>query len=203
MRKLVLASGSPRRRALLAALGIAFEVVASQAEERFEGPPEEMVVRNARAKRNDVARGLGAPALVIGADTLVFLDGQVLGKPRDLEEARGFLARLSGRGHQVFTGLSILDMASGNEAEGFEKTEVVFRPLTPEEIESFIRAVNPLDRAGAYTVDGLGSLLVERYNGCYPNVLGLPIVRLDKLLRQLGLSLFAVLDSTGGGRQAR
>lgn len=195
MRKIILASGSPRRRVLLASLGITFEAMTSDIEERLEGMPEEIVVANAQTKRDDVAARLTEPALVIGADTLVFLEGHVLGKPRDLDEARAMLTKLSGRTHQVITGLSILDMASGNHAEGVETTDVTFRLLAPEEVDAFVQTVKPLDRAGAYTVDGPGSLLVERYKGCYQNVLGLPLVRLDKLLRQLGLSLFLLLDS--------
>ena len=95
----------------------------------------------------------------------------------------------------MITGLSILDTATGREAEGSETTEVTFRPLAAEEIQAFVEAVKPVDRAGAYTVDGPGSLLVERYEGCYQNVLGLPVVRLDCLLRTFGLSLFDHVDA--------
>ena len=201
MTAIVLASASPRRKALLDALGLTFHVIVSDVPERFEGTPTNMVVANARAKRDDVARrvpevlGTGQTALVVAADTLVFLDDHVLGKPRDLDEARRMLMRLSGRTHQVLTGLSIVNTSTGGEAEGSEATNVRFRRLTPAEIETFVHAVNPVDRAGAYTVDGPGSLLVERYDGCYYNVLGLPIVRLDTLLRGFGFSLFDRMDA--------
>ena len=191
--RIVLASASPRRKALLAALGIEFDVIPSDAEETFAGAPSEMVVGNARAKRDDVAGRVDGGALVIAADTLVFLDEHVLGKPRDLEEAAAMVARLSGRTHQVHTGLAIVDTASGRAVEGYESTDVTFRNLAPREIDRFVQAVRPVDRAGAYTVDGPGSLIVERYDGCYQNVLGLPIVRLDKLLRELDLSLFELM----------
>lgn len=193
MTRIVLASASPRRRALLAALGIAFDVVVSDAEETFDGSPATMVVVNARAKRDDVARRLDAPVLVIAADTLVFVGGRVLGKPADWAEARAMLGRLSGKTHQVLTGMSLIDMATGKTAEGFESTDVTFRDLAPAAIERFVSTVNPVDRAGAYTVDGPGSLLVARYNGCYQNVLGLPIVKLDALLGQIGYSLFDLM----------
>jgi septum formation protein len=192
--RLVLASGSPRRRALLSDLGLEFDVIISGAEEIFTGKPEEMVVINARAKRDDVARQLNIPSLIIAADTLVFLEQHVLGKPKDAGEACQMLSRLSGRTHQVITGLSIVDTSAHKSAEGFEATDVTFRALAKEEIERFVATVNPIDRAGAYTVDGPGSLLVARYDGCYQNVLGLPMVRLDLLLRQMGYNLFDMMD---------
>jgi len=187
---IVLASASPRRRALLAALGLEFDVVTSDVDEHVNGTPAEMVVDNARSKRDDVAARLETPSLVIAADTLVFLDNHVLGKPKDLDEARTMLAALSGRTHQVLTGLALVDMTTGALAEGYESTDVTFRDLAPAEIDRFVEAVNPVDRAGAYTVDGPGGLLVARYDGCYQNVLGLPVVRLDRLMRTLGHSLF-------------
>lgn len=191
---IVLASASPRRRALLAALGLDFEIIPSNADEIFEGVPEEIVVINARAKRDEVASQLKRPSLVIAADTLVFLDEHVLGKPADLGEASNMLHRLSGRTHQVITGLAIVDTGTGRVAEGYETTDVTFRDLTSDEIAHFVHAVRPTDRAGAYTVDGPGSLIVARYDGCYQNVLGLPIVRLDLLLRTYGLNLFELMD---------
>jgi len=192
---MVLASASPRRRALLAALGLDFEVVVSGAEETFDGTPAEMVVTNARAKRDDAVKKIAPGPIVIAADTLVFLGEHVLGKPADRAEACAMIARLSGNTHHVLTGLSIVDTSTGRTAEGYESTGVTFRDLTPSEIEAFVDAVNPIDRAGAYTVDGPGSLLVARYDGCYQNVLGLPIVRLDRLLRELGVSLFEEMNA--------
>lgn len=195
MKRLVLASASPRRRALLAALGLDFDVVTSHAPEMEDGlPPEQLVIANACVKRDDVARRLVEPSLVIAADTLVFLGAQTLSKPADLDEARQMLKRLSGRTHAVLTGLALMDTESESMAEGFERTEVTFRDLSDEEIAHFVHAVRPVDRAGAYTVDGPGSLLVRAYSGCYQNVLGLPMVRLDMLMRQLGCNLFDLMD---------
>ncbi|MFA6240637.1 MAG: Maf family protein [Candidatus Hydrogenedentales bacterium] len=195
MSRIVLASGSPRRRALLAALGLEFDVVVSGAPEVDEGAsPASIVIANAVRKRDDIAGRLDAPALIIAADTLVFLDEHVLSKPSDLDEASVMLRRLSGRTHQVVTGIAVADTAKGSHVEGSESTDVTFRNLSDDEISHFVHAVKPLDRAGAYTVDGPGSLLVARYDGCYQNVLGLPIVRLDRLLREIGYNLFELMD---------
>lgn len=191
MKKIILASASPRRKSLLENLGITFEVQSSAAEEIDSGgTPASIVESNARRKCSAVAAGREDDALVIAADTLVFLEEQVLSKPSSLEDARRMLRLLSGNTHQVVTGLAVYDTAARRVVQGSESTDVTFRPLTGEEIDCFVDAVRPMDRAGAYTVDGPGSLLVSRYDGCYQNVLGLPIVRLDKLLRQLGYSLF-------------
>jgi septum formation protein len=178
----------------MAALGIDFEVLPSSAEEHFNGAPGEMVVSNAELKRDDVAAKFEAPALVIAADTLVFIDEGALGKPADLDEARAMLRRLSGRTHQVLTGLAVVDTTSGKTSAGYDTTDVTFRELTEDEIEVFVQTVKPTDRAGAYTVDGPGSLIVDGYNGSYQNVLGFPMVRLDELLRELGYSLFTLMN---------
>lgn len=188
---IVLASASPRRSALLAALGIAFDVVPSHAPEVDEGEvPAEIVKNNAAVKCREVARRMPQGAVVIAADTLVFLDEHVLSKPADLSEARHMLRRLSGNTHQVITGLAIQLAGKGEVITGSETTDVSFRQLSDSEIDRFVEIVQPMDRAGAYTVDGPGSLMVTRYHGCYQNVLGLPLARLDSLLRHVGVSLF-------------
>jgi len=187
---LVLASGSPRRRALLEALGIPLTVRVSDADETLEGDPIDVAVGNARLKRDRVAGTLDTPGLVIAADTIVVLDGEILGKPHDLDEARALLRRLSGRTNRVITGIAVVDTSRDAGAEAHEVTEVTFRKLRYEDIDRFVEVVRPLDRAGAYTSDGPGSLLVASYNGCYHNVLGLPVPRLDELLRSIGDGLF-------------
>lgn len=198
MTRLVLASGSPRRRALLGALGIRFDVITSDADEINEGDvPARIVERNAALKRDDVAARLDAPAIVIAADTLVFEGPHVLPKPVDRADAIRMLQHLSGRTHQVCTGLALCNTATGARIEGTETTDVTFRTLELSEIERFVDIVNPLDRAGAYTVDGPGSLIVAGYHGCYYNVLGLPLVRLDTLLREMGIHLFQEMRREG------
>ncbi|MFM1918734.1 MAG: hypothetical protein RLZZ303_368 [Candidatus Hydrogenedentota bacterium] len=195
MRKLVLASGSPRRRALLSALGVPFDVVTSDAEEINAGDvPSAIVERNAALKRDDVMARLQEPALVVAADTLVFEGAHVLPKPADRADAIRMLEHLSGRTHQVCTGLALGDTVSGSRIEGTETTSVTFRVLDRAEIERFVDIVNPLDRAGAYTVDGPGSLIVAGYQGCFYNVLGLPIVKLDTLLRSFDFHLFEAMQ---------
>ena len=195
MKKIILASASPRRKSLLEDLGITFSIQSAEiAEIDLGGTPASIVESNARRKCVKVAGECADDALVIGADTLVFLEEQVLSKPSSLDDARRMLRLLSGNTHQVVTGLAVYDTKDCRIVQGSESTDVTFRPLTEEEIDCFVDAVRPMDRAGAYPVDGPGSLLVSRYDGCYQNVLGLPIVRLDKLLRQLGHSLFPFID---------
>lgn len=190
MNPIVLASASPRRRALLEALGIDLEVVTSGAAEVLDGDPREVVLFNAIAKRDEVAGRALKSAVIVGADTIVVIDDTILGKPDNHDAARAMLSMLSGKTHSVLTGVAIVDTESGRIAEGVEETRVTFRELNAKEIDRFVDTVNPLDRAGAYTVDGPGTLLVARYDGCYQNVLGLPMVRLDTLFRQIGDGLF-------------
>lgn len=195
MRPLVLASGSPRRQSLLSALGVDFRVITSGAHEPNTGDsPAEIVIQNAVIKRDDVAAHLSVPAIIIAADTLVFYEEHVLPKPVDLDDARRMIRLLSGKTHQVLTGLALIDTETGQCAEGSETTDVTFRALSDDEINHFVHIVEPLDRAGAYTVDGPGSLIVAGYRGCYQNVLGLPMVRLYGLLGELGVDLFAAMD---------
>jgi septum formation protein len=171
-------------------LGVEIRVEVSGILESAEGSPESIAVGNAELKCRSVAQRLEGEALVIGADTIVALGDTVFGKPCDQEEARAMLTSLSGNTHEVVTGIACVRVSDGAFCRGSETTRVTFRELDPGEIESFIEAVNPVDRAGAYTVDGPGSLLVARYDGCYQNVLGLPIVRLEALLRELDDGLY-------------
>lgn len=196
MTRIILASASPRRRALLRALGLQFDVAPADVPETLDGDPSELVLLNARAKRDAVAPRIEGAALVIAADTVVVLNGHVLGKPADLDEAQRMVSALAGKTHRVITGLAICDTANGRHADGIETTAVTFRALEPAEVRRFVEAVRPTDRAGAYTVDGPGSLLVASYEGCYQNVLGLPVVRLDLLLRTIGYSLFDLMNAS-------
>jgi septum formation protein len=183
VRRLILASASPRRRALLEQVGWQFEV---RPAEDAEGPPGEgedpvaYARRSAEAKARAVSRE--APeAIVLGADTVVAVEGAMLGKPADAEDARRMLAALSGRGHWVHTGISVA-LAGETICADVASTEVFFRQLTPEEIEAYIATGEPLDKAGAYGIQGQAAALVERINGCYSNVVGLPLSRTRALL---------------------
>ena len=192
MRKIVLASASPRRSSLLESVGLKFEVVVSRTEETNhpEMAPTRLVVDNALGKAREVAARVAPESVVIGADTIVYLDGKVLGKPKSMADAREMLCRLSGRTHQVFTGLAVVSRSDDKEITDVEVTDVTFRKLGDSDIDDYLRVVSPMDRAGAYTVDGVGSLLVERFEGCFYNVLGLPMVALDRLLGEFSVNLF-------------
>jgi septum formation protein len=178
--KLVLASGSPQRREILQKLGVEFEVVVPGVEELTAGDPEHLVVENARRK----ARAVEAEGLVIACDTDVVLDGEVLGKPRDADEARAYLDRMSGRAHEVMSGLVVSE--DGEERSGLEKTMVVFKDLTDEERERYVRFGEWEGRSGGYAIQTLGSSLIARLEGSVSNVVGLPV----GLLAELAPALF-------------
>lgn len=190
---LVLASSSPRRRRILELLGLAFEVrpASPEVEGSWDGaePPSAFARRAASAKAAEIADGR-ADALVVAADTIVVLDGTVLGKPADEAEARATLARLAGREHVVHTGVAVVAPARGvsprREASGVEATAVRFRPLTEEDVEAYVATGEPLDKAGAYGIQGHGAALVQEVRGCFFNVMGLPVARLLTLLEEAG-----------------
>lgn len=172
---LILASGSPRRRELLANAGLSFLVVPSPAEEIHDAsiPPTALCEENARLKASAI-QPEHPNATIIGADTLVFLDGEPLGKPSSLSEAHTMLTRLSGRTHTVCTGVCILH--PGSPPRTFhDLTHVAFRPLSPPTIQTYLSLVNPLDKAGAYGIQEHGHLLVDSIQGNFDNVMGLPV----------------------------
>jgi nucleoside triphosphate pyrophosphatase len=179
--KAVLASGSPQRREILQKLGVEFDVVVSGVEELSGGDPEFEVLENARMK----ARAVEAPgeALVIGCDTDVVLEGKALGKPADAEEARRYLDRMSGRPHEVLSGLVV--RGPGGERGGLERTTVVFKPLSEVEKERYVEFGEWRGRSGGYAIQTLGSTLVERVEGSVSNVVGLPVGLLAELAPHL------------------
>ena len=189
--KIILASASPRRRELLEMLRVTdLEIIPARGEEQPhpELAPDALVRELSRCKAAEVAERCAAPEdLVIGADTIVVLDGRVLGKPRDAAEARRMLSALSGRAHTVFTGVTV--MRGGAVLSHAERTEVHFRPLSEAEIEAYIATGEPMDKAGAYGAQGYASLFVERLEGDFFNVMGLPLCALGKLLKRLDVSL--------------
>ncbi|NLJ24512.1 MAG: septum formation inhibitor Maf [Firmicutes bacterium] len=191
MSRLVLASQSPRRQELLQSLGVDFLVVpAAINENSIQGKtPAELAEATAYAKarwvREEVRDGI-----IIAADTMVVLDeGEILGKPRGKQEAMDMLSRLSGEGHRVITGVAVMDPESGKEKVFHEITRVFFRRLSSAEIERYVDTGEPLDKAGAYGIQGKGALLVERIEGCYFNVVGLPLARLGQALMDFGIPL--------------
>lgn len=171
----MLASISPRRKELMTELGIEFEVVEPVSEETSVDPdPRKRVVENAEAKAGSIS-GQYQDALIISADTIVYLDRMFLGKPADSEEARNMLDMLSGRTHQVFTGVVILDTSSGLLVSGVEETKVVFRDLMKKEIDDYVASGESLDKAGAYGIQGAASIFIEEIDGSWSNVVGLPL----------------------------
>jgi septum formation protein len=177
--KVTLASGSPQRAELLEKLGVEFEVVVPGVDELTGGNPEVEVVENARRKAAAVERD----GLVIGCDTDVVLDGKALGKPADEAEARGYLDRMSGRPHEVMSGLVVL--RDGEERSGLDRTTVVFKDLGEEEKERYVRFGEWRGRSGGYAIQTLGSTLVERLEGSVSNVIGLPVGLLAELVPEL------------------
>ena len=186
----ILASGSPRRRELLAGLGVSFQVIPPTADEAdcdVSGlPPIEMVKRLAEYKGQSVAT-LYPNELVIAADTLVAIDGHVLGKPGSPEEAAQMLTQLQGRQHQVVSAIAVF--YQGKCVVDALATDVWMRAFSPEAIERYVATGEPLDKAGAYAIQDVGSLLVERIEGCYFNVVGMSLVLLAHVLERLGLRL--------------
>ena len=188
MMDIILASGSPRRRELLEMLGLSFEVLPARGEElpHPELSPGELVAALSAAKAEEVA-ALRPQALVIAADTVVSVDGRVLGKPKSAGEAGDMLRSLSGRSHRVYTGVSIIK--DGRLYSETECTEVRFRPLSEEEIKAYVATGEPMDKAGAYGIQGYASLFAEGIDGDFFNVMGLPLCRLGIMLNKLGVRL--------------
>ena len=190
MAKIVLASGSPRRRELLERMGIAeFDIRVPQTEENYpqELSPEEIVCFISREKSDAAAKLCTPDEIVITADTMVFLDDKRLGKPEDEAQALEMLTALAGRRHTVCTGVTVRRGEKIRTAA--QATDVYFRPATQAELRSYIRSGEPMDKAGAYGVQGKGALLVERIDGDFFNVMGLPVVLLSRMLAEFGITL--------------
>jgi len=186
---LILASQSPRRAELLRNAGYSFEVRPAEVDERVRAgePALEYVQRLAREKALAVLATAPAEAVVLGADTTVVLDGECLGKPADAEEAQQMLARLSGRVHQVMTGVCVAWRRAGEACEvdaevDAEVTEVKFAAMSGAEIAAYVATGEPMDKAGAYAIQGVASRWIPRIEGCYFNVVGLPVARVSAML---------------------
>ncbi len=214
---IVLASSSPRRVDLLRSLGLDFDVVPSHVDETVEGrvAPEQMVVDLAVAKAREVAGLIGRgrqrvvrdpagnataagaagrtqPAFVLGADTTVVLDEEIIGKPGSPEEAAAMLAQLSGRCHQVYTGVALLQLPENRLETGCQVSRVYFRPMLPAEIDAYVATGEPMDKAGAYALQGTGSAFVEKIEGCFTNIIGLPVPLVVEILRRFGVSILGL-----------
>jgi septum formation protein len=181
--RLILASASPRRRELLAQIGFPFEVVVADVTEH-EDPvtdPRVMVAHNAALKADWVAQR-NPDAIVLGADTTVFLDGTAINKPKDLDESRSTLRRLSGREHTVFTGVAVRRLSTGLRVDQGISSQVIFKAFGDDVIENYIRLVNTLDKAGAYSIQEQTDLIIAGYKGSLSNIMGLPMEATKQIL---------------------
>lgn len=187
--RLILASGSPRRRELLAALGLPFEVITSGVDETIDPAlaPAERVRQLAWQKAEAVAATLSPGCIVLGADTDVFLGGLMLGKPTDPDDAARLLRLLRGRPHQVISGLAVLDTSSGRVQASTVTTQVMMAAYDETQIAEYVTSGEPMDKAGAYAIQGRGGALVEGISGCYNNVVGFPLCEVAALLAAFGL----------------
>ena len=187
---IILASGSPRRRELMEMLAVPNLLIIPAVKDEVSVPgrgPEETVLALSRAKAEEVAEHRPSEDVIIAADTIVWLDGQILGKPHSTAEAETMLQTLSGREHSVYTGVTV---CRGEELLcQAERTQVKFRTLSKEEIRDYVATGEPMDKAGAYGAQGLGALLVEGINGDFFNVMGLPLCRLGQMLNKLDVKL--------------
>ncbi len=188
--KLILASASPRRAQILRDAGISFSVLSSAVDETpYAGEtPQQMVERLANAKAELVSARAVGPAILIAADTVVVVDEQVLGKPRSTDDARRMLQLFSGRTHSVVTGVSLIRLPEMDRRQFVETTLVTFAPLTRDEISLYLATDEPFDKAGGYAIQGYAGRYIPRIEGCYFNVVGLPLARLVKTLEELGWS---------------
>ena len=191
MKKIILASASPRRKELLTQIGLEFEVIVSEADENISADtPENLVMQLSAIKAGAVYEEHKISAdntLIIGADTVVAMNGQVLGKPKDKEQAKEMLNALSDNKHEVLTGVTIISIKSGNIVKEtfYEKTIVYTYPMTDSEIDEYIESGEPMDKAGSYGIQGIGAKFIKKIDGDYNNVVGLPISRIYKKIKEM------------------
>lgn len=187
-KRIILASASPRRRELLAQMGLSFEVMPSTKEEKMIEAEASKVVESLSAqKAEDIAQQINGDATIIGSDTIVVCDGEIMGKPHSKEEAFSMIFRLQGRKHQVYTGVTVIDRINGKEAKKTfaAQADVSVYPMTDAEIEAYIAKGESMDKAGAYGIQGAFGMFVKEIKGEYTTILGLPIAALYQTLKEL------------------
>ncbi len=191
--RFILASASPRRRELLKQIGVTFEVMPAKGEEVItKEQPEQAVMELSRQKAEEIAAGIqDEQVLVLGADTVVAYDGKILGKPKDETDARAMLSMLNGRTHSVFTGVTVIVIRnSKSEIHSFyEETKVTMYPMTDAQISYYIQTEEPMDKAGAYGIQGKGAVFIEKINGDYNNVVGLPVAKIFYKMLESGIEI--------------
>lgn len=191
MKKIILASASPRRKELLTQIGLEFEVIVSKADENISADaPEDLVMQLSQIKAEAVCKEhniLKDDTIIIGADTIVAMNGQVLGKPKDKSHAKEMLKALSDNKHEVLTGVTIIFTKSGKQIKEtfYEKTIVYTYPMTDSEIDEYIESKEPMDKAGSYGIQGIGAKFIKRIDGDYNNVVGLPVSRIYQKIKEM------------------
>ena len=190
-KRIILASTSPRRHELAKRMGLEFDVVPSNYEEdmTMKMSPKKLVMTLAYGKAKDVAEKYKS-GIVIGADTIIVYKNKVLGKPKNKKDAFDMLKSFSNKSQEVYSGVCFIDCKTGKVVKDFEVTKVKFRKLDDDEIKSYIKTGEPMDKAGAYGIQGLASIFIEKIDGCYFNVMGFPIYNIYKNLRKMGVNVF-------------
>jgi septum formation protein len=190
MKDIILASSSPRRKALLEQIGLKFKVDASTQEEDYlTWQQPDRLVKEVSLKKAESAAGKHPDAVIIAADTIGVIGGRIIGKPHSEKEAREILSLLSGKAHMVITGFTVLDTLTSKSITRSVETAVYMKPMTEAEIEAYVATGEPLDKAGAYAIQGRGALLVEKIEGDYFNVMGLPLYALAEALKEFGVNV--------------
>jgi septum formation protein len=190
MKRIILASQSTRRSAILTACGIPHFVKPSRVKETHLGgiKPEITVIKNAKSKARAVAKNVDS-GIVLGVDTLVFFKGRFTGKPHNREEAKKMLRAFSGKKILVYSGLYLLDLDTGKETSGFDKTLLRIKEIPKKDIEKYFKLLGPYDKAGGFSIEGVGSIVFDNIQGSYFNVLGLPMGKLQELFHKIGLDM--------------
>lgn len=190
MKSIILASASERRSRILSDCGIAHRVAVSYAEEVQDSAKEvhRTVIDNASKKAETIAIDV-SKSIVVGADTLVVHGNDILGKPKDEEVAEEMLSKFSGSNIEVYTGLCVIDSDTGERASGYDKSGLVVSSLDAEEVKKYFKLLGPYDKAGGFSIEGVGSLIFDNISGSYFNILGLPMIKLAELFRELGLDI--------------
>ncbi len=192
--RIILASTSPRRQELISSLRIPYEIKPSHAEEDTpeDWTPREIVEGLALRKAEAVHQtclGLTEPSIIVGSDTIVLLDNQALGKPKDDQDAYGMLSSLQGKTHEVYTGVACIEVLTGRTLIRHRVTAVTMKPLSDRKIQAYVNSGEPFDKAGSYAIQGLGATLIDSIHGCYFNVVGLPLSLLSDMLSELGMDV--------------
>ncbi len=190
-KRIILASTSPRRKELAGTMGLDFEIVPSNYEEDMNKkiPPKDLVIEFSHGKASDVAKKYNE-GIVIGVDTIVVFKDKMLGKPKDRKHAFQMLKGLSGKTHEVYSGVCLIDCKTKKIIKDFEVTKVFFRKITDDEINKYLDTGEYIGKAGAYAIQGLASIFVKKIEGCYFNIMGLPVYNLNQNLKKMGVNIF-------------